>query len=64
MPTFCLKLLQLQTLQSVMVIEGAKAGFGKAQLRGMVTNLQVWSRRSGCPLMSTMQHAPFIPGVA
>ena len=30
----------MQTLQSVMVNEGSKADFGKAQLRGMVTNLQ------------------------
>ena len=40
MPTFCLKLLQMQTLQAVTVNEGGKAGFGKAELRGMVVNLQ------------------------
>ena len=40
MPTFALKLLQSQTLQSVMVNEGSKAGLGQAQMRGMVDNLQ------------------------
>jgi MFS transporter, DHA1 family, tetracycline resistance protein len=40
MPTFALKLLQTQTLQSVVVNEGSKAGFGQAQMRGMVDNLQ------------------------
>jgi MFS family permease len=40
MPTFALKLLQTQTLQSVMVNEGSKAGLGQAQMRAMVDNLQ------------------------